>query len=217
MDFQRRSGILLHPTSLPSRYGIGCFDQAAYDWVDFLHETRQTLWQVLPLGPTGYGDSPYQSFSSFAGNPYLISLEALVDDGLLNRAVLDEAPDFPEDHVDYGAIYRWKVPVLLEVAGQFERRATQKQKSEFKQFCSEHANWLDDFATFMALKDVHGGAAWNQWEMDLRSCDPDALIAEQSATDVQNCSSNQRATCWLAAFISARFSVSGFSCSSSRP
>ena len=92
MELQRMSGILLHPTSLPGRYGIGSMNQAAYEWVDFLHRTRQSIWQVLPLGPTGYGDSPYQSFSSFAGNPYLISLEDLVSEGLLDHSVLDEAP-----------------------------------------------------------------------------------------------------------------------------
>ena len=97
MDDTRRSGILLHPTSLPGRYGVGSFNQAAYDWVDFLDQTRQTLWQVLPLGPTGYGDSPYQSFSSFAGNPYLISLEELVQMGLLDAEQLDQAPPFPHE------------------------------------------------------------------------------------------------------------------------
>ena len=102
MHDERKSGILLHPTSLPGRYGIGSFNHAAYQWADILQATRQSLWQVLPLGPTGYGDSPYQSFSSFAGNPYLISLEALVDDGLLEQAQLDQAPHFPTDHVDFG-------------------------------------------------------------------------------------------------------------------
>ena len=95
MEVERQSGVLLHPTSLPGRYGIGSLNRAAYEWVDFLAATHQSLWQVLPLGPTGYGDSPYQSFSSFAGNPYLISLEELADDGLLNAAKLANAPDFP--------------------------------------------------------------------------------------------------------------------------
>ncbi|MFN2203777.1 MAG: 4-alpha-glucanotransferase, partial [Caldilineaceae bacterium] len=116
MENKRKSGILLHPTSLPGRYGIGSLNQAAYEWVDFLVRTRQSLWQVLPLGPTGYGDSPYQSFSTFAGNPYLISLEELVADGLLDQRVLDEAPEFPDRNVDYGAIYNWKLPVLRQAA-----------------------------------------------------------------------------------------------------
>lgn len=168
MDLQRRSGVLLHPTSLPGRYGIGSFNQAAYDWVDFLDQTRQTLWQVLPLGPTGYGDSPYQSFSSFAGNPYLISLEEMVQQGLLDQATLAAAPNFPANRVDFGGIYHWKLPVLRQAAAEFERRATPDHKVEFAQFCRDQADWLDDFALFMALKDAHGGA-WNQWPLALRS------------------------------------------------
>ncbi len=177
MEHQRKSGILLHPTSLPGRYGIGSFDQAAYDWIDFLDKTRQGLWQVLPLGPTGYGDSPYQSFSSFAGNPYLISLEEVVQMGLLDRQVLDEAPDFPRARVDFGAIYTWKLPVLRQAADTFEARAIPDQKTEFAHFCSAQASWLDDFALFMALKDAHTGAAWNQWPLDLRSRQAPALQA----------------------------------------
>ncbi len=177
MNYQRSSGILLHPTSLPGRYGIGSMNEAAYQWVDFLHVTRQSLWQLLPLGPTGYGDSPYQSFSSFAGNPYLISLEALVADGLLEQAVLDQAPSFPADHVDFGAIYYWKLPLLRRAAGDFAGRASADQQADFAQFCATEADWLDDFALFMALKDAHSGQAWNQWAMGLRSRQPAALQA----------------------------------------
>ena len=103
MAYLRQSGVLLHPTSLPGRFGIGSMNRAAYEWVDFLANTRQTLWQVLPLGPTGYGDSPYQSFSSFAGNPYLISLEDMVEEGLLDPSILTDAPQFPERRVGDGA------------------------------------------------------------------------------------------------------------------
>lgn len=177
MNYQRSSGILLHPTSLPGRYGIGSMNEAAYQWVDFLHATRQSLWQLLPLGPTGYGDSPYQSFSSFAGNPYLISLEALVAAGLLAQDVLDQAPAFPANAVDFGAIYYWKLPLLRRVANDFAQRATASQQADFAQFCAAEAAWLDDFALFMALKDAHGGQAWNQWEMPLRSRQPAALQA----------------------------------------
>ena len=175
MEYQRRSGILLHPTSLPGRYGIGSFDQAAYAWVDLLDQTRQSVWQVLPLGPTGYGDSPYQSFSSFAGNPYLISLDELVQMGLLDQSVLDQAPHFPNDHVDFGAIYRWKLPLLYHVAATFAQRATPEHQQEFANFCTAQADWLDDFALFMALKDAHDGAPWNQWAMPLRSRQATAL------------------------------------------
>lgn len=180
MTYVRRSGVLLHPTSLPSRYGIGSFDQAAYDWVDFLHKTRQTIWQVLPLGPTGYGDSPYQSFSTFAGNPYLINLEALRDQGLIEAAVLGYAPDFPRDQVDFGAIYQWKLPILHEAAAAFERKANPDQWRDFDRFCTENQDWLDDFALFMALKDAHEGKAWNEWEMPLRGRDPKAMNAART-------------------------------------
>ena len=175
----RRSGIVLHPTSLPGRYGIGSFDQAAYDWVNFLHRTRQTLWQVLPLGPTGYGDSPYQSFSSFAGNPYLINLDALRAEGYIESAVLEQAPDFPADRVDYGAIYRWKLPVLREAAAAFSAGATPDHQHEFDQFCTENADRLEDFALFMALKDAHDGKPWIEWEMPLRRREPKAMAAAQ--------------------------------------
>ena len=177
MNEERKSGILLHPTSLPGRYGIGSFNRVAYAWVDFLEQTRQSLWQVLPLGPTGYGDSPYQSFSSFAGNPYLISLETLVEEGLLPQMELEQAPGFPDTHVDFGAIYHWKLPLLQSVAAQFEQRATAAQQTDFQRFCNDEAGWLDDFALFMALKDAHDGKAWNEWEMPLRSRQPTALEA----------------------------------------
>jgi 4-alpha-glucanotransferase len=174
-ELERQSGVLLHPTSLPGRYGIGTLNQAAYTWVDFLAATHQRLWQVLPLGPTGYGDSPYQSFSSFAGNPYLISLEEMAQEGLLEQAVLDKAPTFPAHQVDYGAIYNWKVPVLRQAAAAFFDRASQAQQEEFAAFCAAEGHWLRDFALFMALKDAHDGASWNHWGMELRSRQPDAL------------------------------------------
>jgi 4-alpha-glucanotransferase len=177
MEQTRRSGILLHLTSLPGRYGVGSFNHAAYDWVNFLAQTRQTLWQVLPLGPTGYGDSPYQSFSTFAGNPYMISLEEMADEGLLDRALLDGAPDFPREYVDYGMLYTWKLPLLKDAAAQFGARATRDQAAEFELFCLQQSDWLDDFALFMAIKDAHDGASWIEWEMPLRSRQPDAIRA----------------------------------------
>jgi 4-alpha-glucanotransferase len=175
MDYLRQSGILLHPTSLPGHYGIGSMNGAAYEWVDFLAETRQSLWQVLPLGPTGYGDSPYQSFSSFAGNPYLISLEDMVEEGLLTEGDLAGAPDFPAERVDFGAIYHWKLPVLRQAAATFAAGGTPELQAEFNTFCQDQADWLEDFALFMALKDAHEGASWNQWPMDLRSRKASAL------------------------------------------
>ncbi|MBP7962155.1 MAG: 4-alpha-glucanotransferase [Caldilineaceae bacterium] len=195
MTFERSSGILLHPTSLPGRYGIGSFNQSAYEWVDFLAQTRQGLWQVLPLGPTGYADSPYQSFSTFAGNPYLISLEELVRDGLLDQKVLDSAPEFPRNRVNYGMIYNWKLPVLRRVASGFGERATPAQQTEFKAFCADQSAWLDDYALFMALKDAHDGASWITWEMDLRGRKKRALNAatKEHAAAIQGHKINQ----WL--------------------
>ncbi|MEM7130947.1 MAG: 4-alpha-glucanotransferase [Chloroflexota bacterium] len=177
MKTQRKSGILLHPTSFPSPYGIGSFDQWAYHWIDFFAESKQSLWQVLPLGPTGYGDSPYQSFSTFAGNPYLISLPDLVADNILEQAILDTAPPLPADSVDFGAIYQWKLPLLAAVSAGFHHRASAQLRDEFQHFCTQNSEWLDDYALFMALKNAHNGAPWNQWEMALRSRQPDAIAA----------------------------------------
>ena len=177
MQYQRRSGILLHPTSLPGPYGIGTLNETAYNWVDFLQQTRQSLWQVLPLGPTGYGDSPYQSFSTFAGNPYLISLEALVQEGLLDPALLQQSPRFPNDRVDYGAIYNWKLPLLRQTAAIFRQNAVAAQRADFEAFCQAQAEWLEDFALFMALKDAHNGQSWTEWAMPLRSRQPAALAS----------------------------------------
>ena len=181
MTLPRRAGILLHPTSLPGPYGIGTLNHAAFAWVDFLDRTRQGLWQVLPLGPTGYGDSPYQSFSTFAGNPYLISLEDLVGDGLLDQALLDRAPTLPQDRIDYGRLYRWKLPLLRHVADQFRARSTPDQRESFAHFCHTNAAWLDDYALFMALKDAHNGTPWHQWAMDLRSREPETMTAASRA------------------------------------
>jgi 4-alpha-glucanotransferase len=195
MEDVRRSGVLLHVTSLPGKYGIGTLNREAYHWVDFLVQTRQTLWQVLPLGPTGYGDSPYQSFSSFAGNPYLISLEELVDMGLLDQSALDAAPDFPRGHVDFGTIYTWKLPLLRHVAEQFDWRASPALKADFGKFVADNADWLEDFVLFMALKDAHHGAPWIQWEMPLRSRQPKAIAAarQEHAAALHNYRLNQ----WL--------------------
>ncbi|MBI3957382.1 MAG: 4-alpha-glucanotransferase [Chloroflexi bacterium] len=176
----RCSGIILHPTSLPGPYGVGVLGKAAYAWVDFLEESRQTVWQVLPLGPTGYGDSPYQSFSTFAGNPYLICLETLVEQGLLDAAELTDAPAFSDERVDFGALYEWKLPLLFRAAAAFAKAGTAAAQTEFQTFCTENAAWLDDYALFMALKDAHDGAAWNRWEMPLRSRKARALATART-------------------------------------
>ncbi len=177
MKLNRSSGILLHPTSLPGPYGIGDLGPAAYRWVDFLYELGCKLWQVLPLGPTGYGDSPYQCFSAFAGNPYLISPELLLNDNLLLPEDLSNLPAFPNDQVDYGEIFVWK-PGLLDIAYQhFEQNGSDVLRSEFSKFCNENASWLDDYSLFMALKDAHDGAAWGTWEIGTRLRNPEAISA----------------------------------------
>lgn len=181
MNIPRCSGIILHPTSLPGPYGVGVLGKAAYAWVDFLHDTRQSIWQVLPLGPTGYGDSPYQSFSTFAGNPYLICLETLAEQGLLDPAELAAAPTFPAQRVDYGALYTWKMPLLFRAAARFADQTRGNLHAEFDAFCAANSRWLDDYALFMALKDAHDGAAWNRWEMPLRSRMARALAAARKA------------------------------------
>lgn len=188
MKFKRRSGILLHPTSLPGPYGIGDLGQEAYNFVDFLINTGCTLWQVLPLGPTGYGDSPYQCFSAFAGNPYLISPDLLISDGLLEETDLAELPDFSDDNVDYGAIIPWKLLILDKAFQQFTLRNPIEIKTEFNQFKKTNYFWLRDFATFMTLKDIHNGAPWPSWEKSLRDRDKNVLDEiEHNYTDaIQN-------------------------------
>ncbi|HEV3118419.1 MAG TPA: 4-alpha-glucanotransferase [Gemmataceae bacterium] len=170
----RSAGILLHPTSLPGPYGIGDLGPAAYAWVDALVHARQTWWQVLPLGPTGYGDSPYQSFSAFAGDPYLVSPDRLVEEGLLRRSDI-EGTSFPAEHVDYGPVIQFKLRMLGRAWENFQSGSAPALKPEFETFRSQEASWLDDYALFMALKDAHGGASWTQWARELVVRQPAAL------------------------------------------
>ena len=173
MSFPRSSCILLHPTSLPGPFGIGDLGPEAYRYVDFLARAGQRIWQVLPLGPTGYGDSPYQLFSAFAGNPLLISLDRLADDGYLARAELESIPAFPADKVDYGPVIRFKMP-LLRLA--YERFRASSPPVEFGDFRAMHDRWLNDYALFMALKEAHGGEQiWSRWEPDIAARQPQAL------------------------------------------
>jgi 4-alpha-glucanotransferase len=171
----RRSGILLHPTSLPGRYGIGELGPEAHRFVDFLAEAGQRLWQVLPLGPTGYGDSPYQCFSAFAGNPLLISLDALVEDGWLEAQDLAFAPAFPQDRVDYEAVAAFKLPLLDRAFRRFEKSATTADHEALDAFRGANASWLDDYALYMAVKEAHRGAEWTQWEEAIAQRRPEAL------------------------------------------
>ncbi len=175
MRIARQSGILLHPTSLPSRFGIGDLGPDAYRFVDFLSETRQRLWQVLPLGPTGYGDSPYQCFSAFAGNPLLVSPERLLEDGWLAADDLAKPPASSEQRVDFGAVITFKREVLKRAFAGFERTAAASARESFEGFRRRESSWLADFALFMALKDSHRGAAWTGWESELKARRPQAL------------------------------------------
>jgi 4-alpha-glucanotransferase len=179
MRFPRSSGILLHPSSLPGRYGIGDFGVEARRFADFLTAAGQKLWQVLPLGPTGYGESPYQCFSAWAGNPLLISLEGLVEKGWLDAAALAKVPEFPEGRVDFERLGPWKTALLGSVT---------PKGTEFENFCQANQHWLDDFALFMALKAYHNGVAWTRWEVGARDRDPKALTQwrEQLAAPIVN-------------------------------
>ena len=171
----RVAGILLHPTSLPGPYGIGELGSEALSFLDFLHETGQTLWQVLPLGPTGYGDSPYQSFSSFAGNPLLVSLDRLAEQGLLDAAELARPPGFPREHVDFGRVSDHRRPLLAKAAAAFEKQASAESREARDAFVARQAAWLPDFALFTALKRANGGTAWNTWDPALVARHPGAL------------------------------------------
>ena len=153
---KRSAGILLPITSLPSRYGIGCFSKSAYDFVDWLKEAGQTYWQILPLGPTSYGDSPYQSFSTFAGNPYFISLEALIEEGVLTEEECEEA-DFGSqlEDIDYEKLYQNRYPLLRKA---YERSKV-SENADYLRFVEENKWWLSDYALFMAVKDRFEGVA----------------------------------------------------------
>ena len=165
---KRESGVLLSVTSLPSKYGIGCFDQAAYDFVDWLEKAGQKYWQILPLGATSHGgayDSPYQAYSAFAGNPYFISLDALIEEGVLTEEEC-AAVDFGTDpvHVNYEKIYQNRIPLLRKA---YERSGIY-ENADYRAFISENSWWLDDYALFMAAREFFGNKGWNEWPYDIR-------------------------------------------------
>jgi 4-alpha-glucanotransferase len=179
MSFPRASGILLHPTSLPSRGGIGDFGPAAYSFADYLASAKQGLWQVLPLGPLGFGNSPYSSTSAFAGNPLLISLERLADHGWIDRAQLD-APRDGIEPVDYQNIFTRKMPLVFEAAHNFLRSAPVSARSRFDRFCQENRWWLDDFVLFDSLRAQFHLESWNRWPRELAHREPAALEKKRS-------------------------------------
>lgn len=168
MPFPRSSGILLHPTSLPGRFGIGDLGPEARRFADYLQSARQTVWQVLPLGPTGYGDSPYQCFSALAGNPLLIDLEDLGGD-------VPKPPAFDKDSVEFERVIPWKMAALEAAAERFRENASAGERRRFDRFCEENADWLDDFALFMAIRNLHPQRVWTQWDEDIRRRDPRAV------------------------------------------
>ena len=158
----RAGGILLHPTSLPNPFGCGDIGGAARSWIDWLHAAGIRLWQMLPLGPTGYGDSPYQCLSAFAGNPLLISFDELIQDGWLERAELEPIPEW-ETQVEYGELIPWKSALLERAADRFLRDSTMGEGEGFQKFCLAESSWLDEYALFVAIKDMQQGEPWTSW------------------------------------------------------
>ena len=170
---ERKSGILMPVASLPSKYGIGCFDQAAYDFIDCLVKAGQSFWQVLPMGPTGYGDSPYQSFSTFAGNPYFISLSELMKDGFLTRKDCEEASEgMGHQFIRYDLIYKRRFNLLRKAFSA----SSIETDPDYNTFVRENSDWLPDYALFMAIKDSLGGISYLEWDDDIRNRDPEAMV-----------------------------------------
>lgn len=178
----RASGVLLPISSLPSKYGIGCFSKEAYDFIDCLVKAGQSVWQVLPLGPTGYGDSPYQAFSTFAGNPYFIDLETLMEEGLLTREECESHEWYGHiNYVDYEKMYHHRYPVLRQAFTRFQ------PGEAFETFCKKQEHWLEDYCLYMALKNSQGGALWTEWSDALRIREKKALEEkrEELASEIQ--------------------------------
>ena len=166
----RESGILMHITSLPGAYGVGTMGKQAFAFIDFLEQAGQSCWQILPLNPTGYGDSPYQSCSAFAGNHYLIDLDKLVEEGLLEKGEIEHIDwCWSETKADFGRLYNNRLNVLRLAYGRF------RGGEAFDSFCAENSSWLPDFALFMALKGKYQGQPWYNWDRDLKFRDPDAI------------------------------------------
>ena len=181
----RAAGILLPVSSLPSPHGIGCFSQSAKDFIDLLERAGQTYWQILPLGPTGYGDSPYQAFSAFAGNPYFIDLDTLAEEGLLERREIEET-DFGQDRpdrADYLKLYQNRIPLLRKACG----RSRFEREEAYLAFARDNAFWLDDYALFMGIKNAMDGRSWMQWPDEVRMRDAQALaeMKERTAGEIR--------------------------------
>jgi 4-alpha-glucanotransferase len=188
VNLPRCAGILLHPTSLPSRYGVGDFGPEAFAFADQLAQAGHRLWQVLPLGPVGSGDSPYQSFSAFAGEPLLISPDLLLREGLLSKKDLATVPAFSHDSAEYDKVRAWKLPLLAVAFETFKKQRSQAQWHSFQQFCADQGAWLDDHALFIVLRRHFGSdKSWTQWDKPLLRRNPVALARarEEFAGDIE--------------------------------
>lgn len=172
----RSSGILMHITSLPSPYGVGTLGKAAYEFVDFLKKAKQKYWQILPVGPTGYGDSPYQTFCTYAGNHYMIDLDALVEEGLLKKDEVATAWYGSRDRVDYGTLFEKRFGVLKQAFHRFDRKTP-----AYEAFLRAEESWLEEYALFMALKTHFGGKSWENWPEEIRFRRPAAVARYQAA------------------------------------
>jgi 4-alpha-glucanotransferase len=181
MRIQRKAGILLHPTSLPGPFGVGDLGPQARAWVDFLADAGQTLWQILPLNPTGYGDSPYQCYSDFAGNASLVSPEAMAADGLISSAELEAHPAFPERAADFNGAALFKAQCFQKAFERLTGGGLPRLEEEYRRFRGEESAWLDDFSLFLALKRAHGGRPWWEWETELALLQPEAIERAKQA------------------------------------
>lgn len=176
----RECGVLMPVFSLPSAYGIGCFSKEAYEFADMLKKSGQTRWQILPLGPTGYGDSPYQSFSTFAGNPYFIDPETLIKEGLLTKKECEESMPAAKGEqamssIDYEWLYFHRFPLLRKAFSRF------KPDTAYEKFLTENEDWLTDYCLFMAIKDKQGGISFAEWPDAYRNREPEALEEAKAA------------------------------------
>jgi len=180
VKFPRSSGILIHPSSFPSKYGIGDLGQEAYQFIDFLAESGQHIWQILPLGPTGYGDSPYQCLSAFAGNALFISLDELVEVGFLEAEDVATPPSADPDRIDFGAVIDYKTKLLSKAFRTFKKSTDTALQTAFLAFCQKNDSWLNDYAIYRVLKDKSGGQSWDKWDAQLVKRDPDALAKAEA-------------------------------------
>jgi 4-alpha-glucanotransferase len=181
----RRAGVLLHPTSLPGPHGVGDLGAEARRFVDWLAAAGQGVWQVLPLAPTGYGDSPYQALSAFGGNPLLLAPEELARRGWLDAEAVARPPPLPAGRADYGAAAAWKGPLLRAAAERFAARAGPPEREALEAYRARHAGWLDDLALFLALKERHGGVAWTRWDPPLARREPGALAEARRVLEAE--------------------------------